>query len=163
MDRAVKTAGKHPTVVCTDSLASYLDVFYGKDAEHRQGSPFSKEDSTSLIERWHGTIKQRTKVMRGLKNIETAHDFVEGFLAYYNYLRPHESLNNRTPAEVAGISYPYKNWSEVIQNYKPSAKIEVTHLKRGTMKLRETRIGRPRKFRISPKQPQITPKVGKLK
>ncbi len=71
MDRAVKNAGKNPSVVLTDKLASYLDIRYGKDAEHRQGSPFKTgEDSTSLIERWHGTIKSRTKVMRGLKNIE---------------------------------------------------------------------------------------------
>ncbi len=70
MDRAIKTAGKAPQAVLTDKLASYLDVRYGKDAEHRQGSPFAtKEDSTSRIERWHGMIKSRTKVMRGLKNL----------------------------------------------------------------------------------------------
>lgn len=37
MDRAIKRAGKSPKVVITDKLASYLDVNYGKDAEHRQG------------------------------------------------------------------------------------------------------------------------------
>ncbi len=103
IDRAIKTAGKNPKVVCTDKLSSYLDVSYGKDAEHRQGSPFSIENSTSLIERLHGTIKSRTKVMRGLKNIETAKEFVKGWAVYYNYLRPHESLQNQTPAKVSDI------------------------------------------------------------
>jgi hypothetical protein len=34
MDRAIKRAGKSPKVVVTDKLAAYLDVSYGKDAEH---------------------------------------------------------------------------------------------------------------------------------
>jgi putative transposase len=148
MDRAVKMAGKHPKVVLTDKLASYLDVRYGKDTEHIQGSPFrilSSGESTSQIERFHGTIKARTKVMRGLKNIESAHDFVDGFLAYYNYLRPHETLENKTPAEVAGINYPYKNWDELIRRHKPTITIEVMHVERGSLPLPKTQIGRPRR------------------
>ncbi|MFC1949376.1 transposase [Chloroflexota bacterium] len=108
-DRAVKTAGKEPDKVITDKLASYLDVRYGKDTEHIRSRPFAVEDNTQLIERFHETLKQRTKVMRGLKNIESANDFISGWLVHYNYIRPHTSLNDRTPAEVAGINYPYKN------------------------------------------------------
>lgn len=154
MDRAIKTAGKHPRIVVTDALASYLDVQYGKDSEHKQGSPFAiGEDSTSLIERWHGTIKSRTKTMRGLKNLETAIDFTNGFLAYYNYLRPHETLDNKTPAEVAGVVYPHKNWDDVIRNYKPTHKVVVTHVERGSLPLvRETQIGRRRKRKILSKR-----------
>jgi putative transposase len=164
MDRAVRTADKHPKVVLTDKLASYLDVNYGKDTEHRQGSPFkvlSSGESTSQIERFHGTIKARTKVMRGLKNIETAHDFVDGFLAYYNYLRPHDSLDNKTPAEVAGIAYPYKNWADIISKHKPSVKVRVLHVERGTLKLPKTQIGRPR-IRLTPQTSRIsqpTPRI----
>jgi len=164
IDRAIKLAGKEPKVVLTDKLASYLDVRYGKDTEHRQGSPFStvEGESTSKIERWHGTVKARTKVMRGLKNLETAHDFVSGFLAFYNHLRPHESLDNKTPAEVAGIAYPYRNWSELISKYKPSHKISVEHVKRGTeIKIHGFKAGRHR-TRITPPTPQITPKRPRL-
>ena len=78
IDRAVKTAGKSPKSVITDKLASYLDVRYGKDTEHIQSHPFALGENTQKIERFHSTLKQRTKVMRGLKNIETAHDFVNG-------------------------------------------------------------------------------------
>ncbi len=161
MDRAKRTAGKAPQTVLTDKLASYNDVDYGKDAEHIHGNPFRfKEsgESTSQIERWHGTVKARTKVMRGLKNVETAHDFVDGFLAYYNYLRPHESLENKTPAEVSGISYPYKNWDELIRNHKPSKPVVIEHQKRGLPHLPITQIGRPRKIRLSSPRPLITPK-----
>jgi putative transposase len=156
IDRAVKIAGKPPKVVITDKLSSYLDVNYGEDAEHRQGSPFSTEDSTSQIERWHGTVKARTKVMRGLKNIETAHDFVAGFLAYYNYLRPHESLDNKTPAESAGIQYPYKNWTDLISRHKPTVKVEVVHVERGTLKLPKTHIGRAHVPRIGTSSKRAT-------
>jgi putative transposase len=156
MDRAIKTADKTPKVVVTDKLASYLDVNYGKDVEHRQGSPFSIEDSTSLIERFHGTLKSRTKVMRGLKNIETAHDFMNGWLVFYNYLRPHESLDGKTPARVAGVGYPYENWADIIRRHEPSVKVQVAHVERGTMRLQKARIGRPHKRRVKAPKPEVS-------
>ncbi|MFC2005089.1 DDE-type integrase/transposase/recombinase [Chloroflexota bacterium] len=156
IDRAIKTAGKSPKTVVTDKLPSYLDVNYGKDAEHRQGSPFSIKDSgesTSQIERFHGTLKSRTKVMRGLKNLETAIEFTNGWLVHYNYLRPHETLNDRTPAEVAGLAYPHKNWADIIRKHKPSKPISIVHTKRGKTKLPPIQVGRPR---ISKRAPRIT-------
>lgn len=164
IDRAIKTAGKHPKTVVTDNLASYLDVFYGKNTEHIQGGiARGGDDSTQKIERWHGTLKARTKVMRGLKNFETALDFTDTYLAFYNYLRPHEALNNRTPAEVAGVVYPYHNWDEVIRNYKPSVKITIEHQPRIAIQREKTHIGRPRKMRITPPMPRISDKAVKLK
>jgi len=144
-DRAVSTAGKHPDKVITDKLASYLDVRYGKDTEHIQSRPFAAEDNTQMIERFHETLKQRTKVMRGLKNIESAHDFINGWLVHYNYLRPHTALNDKTPAEVAGVDYPYKNWAD-ITHHKPSKPVIIEHQPRGEVRLTPPiQIGRPRK------------------
>jgi hypothetical protein len=40
---------------------------------------------------------------------------LDGFVFYYNYFRPHESLDNRTPAEVAGIKSPYQDWASVLR------------------------------------------------
>jgi putative transposase len=158
IDRAEKTAGKNPKVIITDKLASYEDVFYGKGTEHRQGGIARVEDNTQKIERFHGTLKQRTKVMRGLKNFETALDFTEGWLVHYNYLRPHESLQDKTPAEVAGLGYPYKNWADIIRKHKPTTKIVIEHQPRTSLRLQETHIGRPHKrIRISKRTPRITP------
>jgi putative transposase len=157
MDKAVKTAGKSPKIIITDKLKSYLDVRYDKDTEHRQGGIARVEDNTQKIERFHQTLKQRTKVMKGLKNFETALDFTEGWLVHYNYLRPHESLQNKTPAEVAGIEYPYKNWADIIRKHKPTSKIVIEHQPRTGIRLLETHIGRPRKrVRISKKLPRLT-------
>jgi len=161
-DRAVKMAGKEPEKVITDKLASYLDVRYGKDTEHIQSRPFAVEDNTQMIERFHETLKQRTKVMRGLKNIESAHDFISGWLVHYNYIRPHMALNDRTPAQVAGIDYPYKNWADITR-HKPSKPVIVEHQPRGTMKLPHIQVGRPRKrIRIKPRTPRITPPMTML-
>jgi putative transposase len=144
-DRAVRTAGKEPEKVITDKLASYLDVRYGKDTEHIQSKPFAVEDNTQMIERFHETLKQRTKVMRGLKNMESAIDFINGWLVHYNYLRPHTALSDKTPAEVAGIDYPYKNWADITRKHTPSKPVIIEHQPRGGVKLPPIQIGRPRK------------------
>jgi len=122
MELASDRTGVVPKVVITDSLASYLDgieLAFGSDTKHIQSHPFAKEDSTSLIERWHATLRERTKVMWGMKKPETARVILDGFLVFYNYFRPHESLNDKTPAEVAGIDYPYKNWLDVVKSQSP--------------------------------------------
>ena len=155
-DRAVKTAGKEPGKVITDKLPAYLDVRYGKETEHIQSSPFAVEDNTQMIERFHETLKQRTKVMRGLKNIESAHDFISGWLVHYNYLRPHIALDDKTPAEVAGIDYPYDNWADITR-HKPSKPVIIEHQPRGRVKLPQVQIGRRRKrVRVSRRRPRIT-------
>jgi len=172
-DRIIDSKPSEPKVTCkycgsdhTRKYGTYLDVNYGKDAEHRQGSPFSVKDSgesTSQIERFHGTLKSRTKVMRGLKNLESAVEFTQGWLVHYNYLRPHESLNDKTPAEVAGITYPYQNWADIIRKHTPSVKVTIEHQPRDRVKLPRIQVGRPRKVRISPRTPRITPKTPRLR
>jgi hypothetical protein len=42
-------------------------------------------------------------------------EFLKGWVIHYNYFRPHLSLNDRTPAQVAGIKFVYANWKELIE------------------------------------------------
>lgn len=56
--------------------------------------------------------------MRGLKDVKSARLFTEGWLLHYNYFRPHESLKDRTPAEVAGVRFPYRNWHNFVAKRK---------------------------------------------
>jgi transposase-like protein len=164
MKQAYDRTGKIPRIIYTDKLRAYLDgieLTFGADTEHRRGSPFDIENNTNIIERMHGTIKSRTKVMRGLHTPESARLFLDGWLVHYNFFRPHMSLKDRTPASVAGIRFPYRNWKDVTeQPYEKTARIPILtpELSRQRV-IRVTRKKRitPKKHRISPRTPRITP------
>ncbi len=157
MKQAYERTGKIPRVIYTDKLQAYLDgieLTFGGDTKHKQGGPFDVERNTNLIERFHGTIKSRTKVMRGLHTVDSARLFMDGWLVHYNYFRPHMSLRDRTPASVAGIRFPFRNWKDVIeQPYHITSKIPIHKVAKLPKK----------SVRISPKTPRITPPTPKLK
>jgi hypothetical protein len=124
-----------------------IELIFGADTKHRQGSPFDVGNNTNRIERFHGTLKSRTKVMRGLHTIESARLFMDGWLVHYNFFRPHMSLKDSTPAVVAGIRCPLRNWKDVTeQPFEVTARIPVyrpktTVRKRPKAKARRKRIG----------------------
>jgi hypothetical protein len=62
----------------------------------------------------HGTVKDRTKPMRGLKAFDSTKSILEGFTIHYNFVRPHQSLNGKTPAQVARVEAP-NNWKSLIE------------------------------------------------
>jgi transposase-like protein len=122
MLRALKAAGKAPKVIITDKLRAYLDgieLVFGRDTKHIQSEGFKVEPNTNLIERFHGTLKARTKVMRGMQNRETARLIMDGWLVHYNFFRPHEALGNKTPGEMAKVDFPYKTWKDVVMGDHP--------------------------------------------
>jgi hypothetical protein len=49
-----------------------------------------------------------------------------------------------TPAEVAGIDYPYQNWSDIIRKHKPSRYIGIEHHPRTSLRLKDIGFGKPR-------------------
>jgi len=123
VEKAVRRAGKSPRVIITDKLQAYLDgieLALGGDTRHVQSKGFMLKPNTNLIERFQGILKSRTKVMRGLKTPETALTILDGWLVYYNFFRPHESLGNKTPAEKAGLNIPLKDWLDVVKESKGS-------------------------------------------
>jgi hypothetical protein len=53
--------------------------------------------------------------MRGLKRKDTS--ILTGYQIYHNYIREHQLLENKTPAQVAGIKIEGENkWLTLIQN-----------------------------------------------
>jgi putative transposase len=91
---------------------------FGDNTHHIVMKGLTAEINTNLIERFHSTLKERTKVLRGFKSPETALVILNGFLVHYNYFRPHMSLDNQTPAEVAKIKIPYKTWTDFVRSDK---------------------------------------------
>ena len=119
MESASRRAGKMPGVVITDKNSSYLDgieLAFGSATEHVQSRGFTLQPNTNLIERFHGTLKERTKVMRDFKSWESALLLVDGFLTHYNFFRPHMSLGYLTPAAVAYIDSPFKTWIDFVRS-----------------------------------------------
>ncbi|HUW44285.1 MAG TPA: DDE-type integrase/transposase/recombinase [Dehalococcoidia bacterium] len=143
VQNAVKRAGKPPKMIITDKMKSYPDGIFtalGGYTEHLQGSPFKiASESTSRIERFHETLKERTKVMKAFRDIETLITFASGFLAYYNFLKPHEALKGKTPAEKAKIRYKAKTWVDVVNMPVP---VEVERARRISprMKLEQPKV-----------------------
>ena len=124
-------AKKSPKYMLTDGWAAYVDGcerVFGGEAKHIKTTPFErKELSTNIVERWHGTLRDRLKPMRGMDKSETQQLILEGFVFNYNYLRPHESLKGKTPAEAAKIhDFPYKSWLDVIKSQIPKTDSAVT-------------------------------------
>jgi transposase-like protein len=118
MQKARDRTEKSPQFIISDKLAAYLDGIervFGANTWHLKSQGFSGMINTNLIERFHGTLKDRTKVMRGMKNRDTAKTILAGFLIFYNFFKPHSALGERTPAQVAGIRFPYKNWTDIVR------------------------------------------------
>ena len=111
-----------PKVIITDKLGQYNKsfnrVFYSNLKENRavhlQSEGFESEINTNLIERFHSTVKQRTKVMRDLKAKSSARIVMDGYMTHYNFLKEHEYLDGITPAQAGGIGEGITNWNDLI-------------------------------------------------
>jgi len=97
--------------------SAFNKVFYTmrKDArpELVQRVGIRARETNNIAERLHGTLKDRTKCMRGLKAFESTKLLLEGWSVHYNCVRPHLSLSNKTPAQVARMQVP-NNWKGLI-------------------------------------------------
>jgi putative transposase len=165
MKRAEVRAGKHPEIVLTDKLKSYLDAIemaWGADTKHIPSKGFRVPLNTNLIERLNGTIKDRVKVMRGMKDMDTARLLIRGWIVHYNFFRPHESLKGKTPSEKAGIKFPAKDWLDVVKSQeKPKVKktdddyADYIRFIRASPKVKRV-LGKPKAKRKQPKRKRRT-------
>jgi len=124
--------GENPDYIVTDKLHAYKQAitreFYTNTKPrtmHVRLKNIREGTNNNIIERLHGTVKERTKVMRGLDRDETAQRMMEANRIYYNYLRPHQALNGKTPAEKAGIDLKLEGnqWQELIQKASRTPKV----------------------------------------
>jgi hypothetical protein len=67
------------------------------------------------MERLNGEIRDREKVMRSLKKVDSP--ILSGMQIHHNFFRTHMALNGKTPADMAGIKIEGNNkWITLIQN-----------------------------------------------
>jgi len=71
--------------------------------------------NNNKMERFNGKIRDREKVMRGLKKDDAP--ILTGHQIFRNFIRPHEGLDGKTPAETCGIEVEGNNkWLTLIKN-----------------------------------------------
>jgi putative transposase len=76
---------------------------------------FKGDHNNNKMEQMNGEVRDREKVMHGLKKVDTP--ILTGYQIYHNYMRPHEGLNGKTPAEACGIRIEGDNkWKILIDN-----------------------------------------------
>ncbi len=113
-------AGKNPRVLITDGAPNYIDGARAFSTPHQRVTHIREIRLTGKVhnnkmERMNGEIRDREKVMRGLKNEDTA--ILTGMQVFHNFIRPHMALDGKTPAEAAGIKAEAENeWLTLIQN-----------------------------------------------
>lgn len=91
----------------TDGLPAYYDA-YKKEfwtlrnprTKHIRNITLKGDRNNNKMERMNGEIRDREKTVRGLKKVDTP--TLTGYQLFHNYIRTHEGLNGKTPAEAWG-------------------------------------------------------------
>jgi transposase-like protein len=117
--QAREQAGE-PKYLLTDgrhSLTSSINKEMPLTNHVRLVSLTDKRQNNQNIERLNGTVRDRVKPMRGFQNEQTAEIMTSAFRNYYNFIKPHNSIDGLTPAEMAGIGVENsKNkWDELLR------------------------------------------------
>lgn len=130
---AKKKIGDSPVkVISTDGLVGYprtIKKTFGLRTHHggkvtstsKVIHQIIKSDSGKFnykVERFHNTLRERTKVMRGFHGcITSAQTLLKGFEIYYNWIRNHQGIEYKTPSQLASnVELQDKNgWLEIIQ------------------------------------------------
>lgn len=128
LQMAKQVTGKKPMTFITDGLATYHDAYKkefwtlkGPRTEHIRHITLKGDHNNNKMERFNGEVRDREKVMRGLKTKETP--ILTGYQIFHNYIRPHEGLEGKTPSELCGITVQGNNkWLTLIQNASQQTK-----------------------------------------
>jgi putative transposase len=120
--KSKQIAGKRPLTLITDGAPNYVRAFKREyytnrppQSVHVRDIRLGGEIHNNKMERMNGEVRDREKVMRGLKRMDTP--ILKGVQIYHNFIKPHEGLQGRTPAEAAGIKVVGENkWITLIQN-----------------------------------------------
>jgi putative transposase len=115
-----------PIALVHDGLWSYDQAF--QKEFHTMKNPRTmnirsvsvrNEGLNSKVERLNGTVRDREVVMRGMDHKESAQTLMEAMRIYHNYIRTHQGLDGKTPAEASGIKIEGQNkWMTLVKNAK---------------------------------------------
>jgi putative transposase len=125
--KAKQQTNDRPTEVFTDGMMAYPPAIRrelgrntnknvkGRWSPHVRVPSIRAKQSNNIIERFHGSEKERIKVMRGFDNDAGCKSIMEGYRVHYNLIRDHQTLGI-TPGEMAGLSrIDGFRWLEVLK------------------------------------------------
>jgi len=117
-----KVAGKAPFHIITDGAPNFqagIEAEFFREKKqlalvHERDIRFGGKIHNNKMERLNGEIRDREKVVRGVKKSDSP--LIEGYRIYHNYVRPHMALDGKTPADLAGIQVEGEDkWLTIIQ------------------------------------------------
>jgi len=118
---ARQKAIKKPRIMYSDGCFAYRKGFNlafgdcGRYSKLIQNVGINGRPHQNKIERLHGTLKDMLRARRGLNSVTVTQAMLDGWFVYYNFLRPHSAIGNKTPAEAAGIELNLENrWESLI-------------------------------------------------
>lgn len=119
---AREVAGKKPAMLISDGAPNFHEAYLKEyrsmiapRTSHIQHIHLKGDMNNNKMERLNGEIRDREKVMRGLKKQDTV--ILKGYQIFHNHIREHEALDGKTPGEAAGIEIKGDNkWITIIQN-----------------------------------------------
>lgn len=97
--------GTPRSAIVSDRYFAYqqpVQLFFAK-LNHIRVEGFHAVISNNLIEAVNGQLKAWYKQKRGFGSFDSANRLLATFIYFYNFLRPHSSLGQLTPAQVAGL------------------------------------------------------------
>jgi transposase-like protein len=121
-EKSLRVAKKKPTSIYCDGLLPYVEgfnkVFYTMKKEGRpeliRRVGIRNIHNQNAVERLHCTLKDRLKPARGLKDEETVRTLLEGWVVHYNYVRKHQTLKGKTPAQASGLNVT-PDWNVLVK------------------------------------------------
>jgi putative transposase len=117
-----ETTDKRPNTLISDGAQNFKDVFNKEfftlknpKTRHISHIRMQGDHNNNKMERLNGEVRDREKTIRELKKSDTS--ILSGYQIFHNYVRPHEGLDGKTPAEKCGIRIEGQNkWVTLIQN-----------------------------------------------
>lgn len=111
---SVKDYG-HPNSLVSDRYSAYkVPTKSVLNVNHIRVESFQDDISNNLIEAFNKQFKAWYKTKQGFNSFESANAMIMMFVFFYNFIRPHSSLSNLTPAQVAGLKYSERQQNSLL-------------------------------------------------
>ena len=123
LGKAKAAAVDPPEVVCINALRSVvmamLSVYEIGEVKYTASWSTGEEINKTLSQTSPRATRRLEEMLRSMRTLKTAQNFLDGWRIDYNLFRHHEGLGGRPPAPAAGIEVPFSNWLDIVRMVEP--------------------------------------------